>query len=687
MLRRRWLALLLPWLVLLVFPLAGRVPPAAAANAVVGPPCQEANFDSALATVQGSGGGAITFNCGSSPFVLEIANPKVITSNVTIDGGGRADIRGVNTLMFSVQGGAALTLTRITISGGSNPLGDGGAIYNGGTLVILGSTFRDNHAGVNVSGGAIVSYGPLTITNSLFENNSAGNGGALFPRFLFARTTIRNTIFRGNYTVNSVNGWGGAILAWDGAPVTIEGGEFYTNTARDGGAIYNTFTGENSTVALNNVAIHDNLATNLRGGGIYNAGRLTMTGGELNGNLATGSGSSGGGGLANVAGGVANLTDVRVRFNHSSGDGGGLLNHGAMTLNGGDVLGNTAVVLGGGGFISGTILTMNGTAVTANEALQGGGLYVNRGSVYLNNLVVADNSAGINGGGVFSQGYLQLNSAELRGNEAQYSGGGLYVTYDGSPTGGLTDVEDTTVAANAASDGGGIYVGGGELQAVNLRVTQNRADRGAGVRVSDGNLIVLRGTLWANQARHYGGGLHADLGEILLLNVTVSGNSAGLGGGGLRSLGTGPILLKHVTFSGNSARSGGGMQLLAGSAPITLTNTIVAYSPSGGNCNGAITAAKYSLSSDLTCALPGAGNLLNTDPLLTGLGNYGGLTLAHMPKANSPAIDGVVGSDALTTDQRGLPRPVLPGFDIGAIERQPNDIDIVPHLWAPLARR
>jgi hypothetical protein len=120
-----------------------------------------------------------------------------------------------------------------------------------------------------------------------------------------------------------------------------------------------------------------------------------------------------------------------------------------------------------------------------------------------------------------------------------------------------------------------------------------------------------------------------------------------------------------------------------------LTNTILAYSSAGGNCSGALTAAKFSLSSDNSCALTGLVNGHSPnglDPLLTALGNYGGPTLVHMLKLGSPAIAGVVGNDAPATDQRGQPRPGSDGsYDIGAVERQPNDSSLAPRVYLPLA--
>ena len=77
----------------------------------------------------------------------------------------------------------------------------------------------------------------------------------------------------------------------------------------------------------------------------------------------------------------------------------------------------------------------------------------------------------------------------------------------------------------------------------------------------------------------------------------------------------------------------------------------------------------------------------STDPKLGTLGNYGGPTWVHMLKLGSPAIDGVVGSDAPLNDQRGRARPIGIGFDIGAVERQAADSNLAPWLYLPLLRR
>jgi predicted outer membrane repeat protein len=155
----------------------------------------------------------------------------------------------------------------------------------------------------------------------------------------------------------------------------------------------------------------------------------------------------------------------------------------------------------------------------------------------------------------------------------------------------------------------------------------------------------------------------------------------------------------NVTVSNNSATSGGALFMASGHTTV-LTNTILAYGPAGGNCNGTITASKFTFSSDLTCGLP-AGNTIKgndpngLDPLLTALGNYGGPTLVHMLKLGSPAIDSgdntVCAAPPINNfDQRSAARVGLgtgTECDIGAVERLASDSDLVPRLYLPLIKR
>ncbi len=75
--------------------------------------------------------------------------------------------------------------------------------------------------------------------------------------------------------------------------------------------------------------------------------------------------------------------------------------------------------------------------------------------------------------------------------------------------------------------------------------------------------------------------------NLTLKNLTVAnGRASGDFGGGIFNF-VGTVTISNSTFVGNSANLGGGaiFNELAGDV-VTLKNTIVANSPSGGNCSG-----------------------------------------------------------------------------------------------------
>ena len=124
---------------------------------------------------------------------------------------------------------------------------------------------------------------------------------------------------------------------------------------------------------------------------------------------------------------------------------------------------------------------------------------------------------------------------------------------------------------------------------------------------------------------------------------------------------------------------------------MTLKNTIVANSPTGGNCSGTITDGGGNLSyPDTTC--PG----INSDPKLGPLQDNGGPTQTMALLPGSAAIDAA--NDAICAappvnnlDQRGIARPQGPHCDIGAYEATPAahfpaDHHEIAHSQPPTAR-
>src|SRR5437588_7915509 len=341
-----------------------------------------------LAALQSSGGGALTFNVGNTTIVLINGVLPAITTTVVIDGGGIVTVSGNNASpVFQINASGTLTLNNITISKGYNASGDGGAIRNGsasgngGTLNITNCKFFENKTAPAWSGGAIVSYGPLNITNTEFGSNQAGNGGALYPRFSAAVTTITGCNFHDNTTLNTTNGWGGAMLLWDGAQVSVQNSQFINNTANSGsfssstidrgGAVYVTF---NSSLTVGNSQFAGNSA--FFGGALYvdPGGSLTLTGSELHDNsIGVFDGTQGGGAIYNAGTLVAD--NDQLHDNHADGQGGAIDN-----------------------VSPGSLQVRN--AVLRHNFASGGGAIETSGNATVQTTTLADNVAELYGGAI-----------------------------------------------------------------------------------------------------------------------------------------------------------------------------------------------------------------------------------------------------------------------------------------------
>jgi predicted outer membrane repeat protein len=331
---------LVPAVLLIVLCLLAPAQSAFADDQVVTNCSNDTDLRTKINALQSSGGGTLTFNCGTATIILSSVLPT-ITGNVTIDGGGKITLSGNNAArIFYVSSGAMLSLNRLTLTK-AHGAGDGGAIYNNyGTVLIAYSKFIDNTA--DASGGAIVTYGALTITQSEFAGNKGANGGAIYPRFSQAVTHITNSNFHDNQTTSTTDGWGGAMLLWDGAPATIQNTIFSKNQANYGGAIYVL---ANSSLTFDHSTADHNEAINWNGGALENHGATTITDSTLSYNSS-----------ASVGGAISNdgtLTITRSTLNNNSApSGGGLYNHSSSpTLTNVTLSGNTA---GAGGGIANT---------------------------------------------------------------------------------------------------------------------------------------------------------------------------------------------------------------------------------------------------------------------------------------------------------------------------------------------
>lgn len=378
---------------------------------------------------------------------------------------------------------------------------------------------------------------------------------------------------------------------------------------------------------------------------------------------------------------------------------------------------------GGAIYATHTNLKLINATISGNTAGSGGGLYAQHGTTTVVDSVISDNQTTFGfGGGIYNRdGELYIYDSLITGNESHIDGGGL------STWRGTVYISDTTIADNyAGNSGGGIYqaVGGGgfnsTISLLRTTISENTAvgngggihfHRGASLSITDSsvrdNKAILSGggiyalfssandgitmtgsTLSGNESGWRGGGAYLMGGGAEFTNSTISGNTSGAGGGGLfLAYPTGD--LTHMTISDNMAVNRGGGIDTAYDTTLTLTGSVVAgnIAPTGGEIHADATANAFSggdnvlgdgsktLAGALSGFPPAPTDITATSDgtvptslnrILAPLADNGGLTQTHALFAGSPALNIVpIGPPV---DQRGMPRPIGPGFDGGAFE-------------------
>lgn len=262
---------------------------------------------------------------------------------------------------------------------------------------------------------------------------------------------------------------------------------------------------------------------------------------------------------------------------------------------------------------------------------------------------------------------MTLTRSTVSGNRSRSLGGGI-----DNGTGGTLTLIHSTISGNRTTLGGGGLVSWGPLTITNSTISDNIAYYAGGV-LNHHAADVTHSTFSDNHA-NWGGGI-SNFAPLTITNSTFSGNSAGVHSGGIDNTAGGTLTVIHSTFTGNSAPTGGGIYNQG--STVTIRHSIIANSPSGGNCDGwgTINDAGYNLDSESTCGFSAVGSLSNTAPLLGPLANNGGPTRTHALLEGSPAINGgdpAFQPGSVLWDQRGagFPRRVGARIDIGAVERR-----------------
>src|SRR5271166_2962234 len=414
-------------------------------------------------------------------------------------------------------------------------------------------------------------------------------------------------------------------------------------------------------------------------------------------------------------GAVIKITGLTITGG-SAADGGGIGNAGSLSLVNTTISGNSAVgpplsseaTLGGGIENSGT-LSVTDSTFSGNSASGGflsfesGGGIGNSGTLSVTDSTFSSNSAtsaitpdlsaggAASGGGIGNSGTLSVTNSTFSGNSASVDGGGGGIGNFGTLT--VATVTNSTFSGNSAtgpidSSGGGIN-NGGTLTVTNSTISDNSATASGGGIDNGGTLTVINSTISGNSVTGTifaymfgsGGGIDNQYGGTLTVtNSTISGNSATVReenqmegyGGGIADSGVGSIT--YVTVADNSAASGGGVAITFGAQSLFDSIDSIFQNTQGGNVSvaaGVFRSLGHNLFSDDPGISIAPTDRVNTNPLLGPLANNGGPTLTQALLPGSPAINAGIPVVGITTDQRGAPRPAGSAPDIGAFQVQP----------------
>jgi hypothetical protein len=299
-------------------------------------------------------------------------------------------------LMLVLAGGATASAQVVTNIADSGPGTLRSAITNAASGAVI--TFDPS-----LSGATITLSNTLTINTNLTIDASALSGGLQINgnhavQIFNVASTI--TVFLNSLTIT--NGFSSSIGGgiYNAGTLTLTNCTLSGNSATNGGAIYNTFY---ATLALNQCTLSGNSALygggiaikDIGGGGILNYGTLTLDQCTLSANSAI----IGGGGIGNVNGTLA-LNQCTLSGNSANG-GGGILNYDSRTLNGTATATITNTIVGGNSGSYGADID-NGADIYYYATLTYGG----------SNLVQSVYNYNYGGGGVFGPAPL-TNAPDL----------------------------------------------------------------------------------------------------------------------------------------------------------------------------------------------------------------------------------------------------------------------------------
>ncbi len=367
-------------------------------------------------------------------------------------------IKGGSDRVMEVKAGATVKLVGLEITNGHTPdggfapslytenvVGNGGGILNKGSLTLEHAVVTENHTG----------QGDLGMNGSLEGSGGSGgrggSGGGIFNEPGASLTIVQSTISK-NLTGNGGRGGdgGAGVNAIGHFPNGGDGG--HGGGSGDGGGIYNagSLTIDGSTISANFTGRGGEGGTGHLGTGPATSGELEFSPGE--------GGDGGDGGNSGVQ------YEKNTGYNADAlKGGGGIYNAGSLTMTNSTISGNGTGVGGvgggsgaGGGPSKYGTFADSGRAGTGGGGGRGGGLFTGGGygghsPVHLTNVTIYGNRTGDGGTGGPGGGGAD---STLGGGVGGWGGDGGGIWTEGAANGSEVVLVHVTIAGNGLGAAG-----------------------------------------------------------------------------------------------------------------------------------------------------------------------------------------------------------------------------------------
>jgi hypothetical protein len=493
--------------------------------------------------------------------------------------------------VFRVTEGVSLSLGHLLLRDGLAPAGGfGGCVLADCAACALDMDQMRVSAcaapGAGGGGVAVMGGGALRAVDLEADGNVAAVGAGLFASGV-AQLQLSGSAFHDNVARGAAHDMPPAASGLLDAPGAGGGGVALFGVA---GAVTGCTFQRNAASTKDIVLVSNPGVEQARGGGLLVfRSRVAISGCTLDGNTA-----SYGGGVY-VEESAASLAACTLTGNLATlGDGGALFAKdivGTVAVSDSVVTGNAAGGhMGGGVAVINASLTVSRSVLTANAAADGcgGAIGLDVGaSLLLQGGSVVDGNSASRGGGLCCIQCADMRAADsfLRDNAATLAGGAMHVSW--TPTA----LQNTTLARNAAPEGGAIAAVSAALTVSGCALSNNRATVTHGGAIfhdstDEGGeeLTVMRSTLANNTAAAAGGACAAFASATALFTqCTFFNNSitaAAPTGGALMSLNVASLVLANCTFTANWLKQ---VSELAVSARLGYVSSVAAPgSGSGG---------------------------------------------------------------------------------------------------------